>query len=73
MTATATHLENASFLRELAEAEHNEWVKAKIAAARTDTRPRLSIEEVEASLTARTESLRSGSQTTRQKRAQNSR
>ena len=83
--STATHYENASFLRELAEnlpriwpngtpaktellqrladeelaqAQHEEWVRAKVAAARADTRPPLSTSDVRASLQARAERLR---------------
>ena len=80
--STATHYENANFLRELAEslpriwpngtpartellqrladeelaqAQHSEWIRAKVAAARADTRPTLTTDEVRASLKARYE------------------
>ena len=82
--STATHYENASFLRELAEnlpriwpdgtpaktellqrladeelaqAQHEEWVRAKVAAARADSRPTMTTEEFRASLQARYERL----------------
>jgi hypothetical protein len=79
---TATHYQNASFLRELAEslagtnkpeqvallqgladqelaeAEHIEWVRAKVAAARADTRPTLTTAEVRSRLQARYERFR---------------
>lgn len=85
---TATHYENANFLRELAEslpriwpqgdptraellqrladdelaqAQHDEWVRAKVAAARADTRPTVSTAEVASRLSARYERLRSAS------------
>ena len=83
--STATHYENASILRELAEnlpriwpngtpaktellqrladeelaqAQHEEWERAKVAAARADTRPTMTTEEVRANLQARYERLR---------------
>ena len=86
--STATHYENANFLRELAEslpriwpngtpartellqrladeelaqAQHSEWIRAKVAAARADTRPTLTTDEVRASLKARYERLRDAS------------
>jgi hypothetical protein len=83
---TATHYENANFLRELAEslacinpqthrpeqvallqrladeelaeAEHIEWVRDKVAAARADTRPTLTTAEVRNRLKARYERFR---------------
>jgi len=82
--STATHYENASFLRELAEnlpriwpngtpaktellqrladeelaqAQHEEWERARVSAARADTRPTMTTEEVRASLQARYERL----------------
>lgn len=83
---TATHYENANFLRELAEslpgisqrthkpeqvqllqrladeelekAHYDEWVRGKVAAARADTRPKMTTEEVRASLKARSDRLR---------------
>ena len=85
---TATHYENANFLRELAEslprirpqgnqaqaellqrladdeleqAEHVEWVRAKVAAARADTRPGISTNEARARLAARFERFRDAS------------
>ena len=42
---------------ELDKARYDEWVRAKVAAARADTRPTLSTEEVRASLRARSERL----------------
>jgi len=81
---TATHYENANFLRELAEslprirpqgsqaqadllqrladdelaqAQHVEWVRAKVATARADKRPTISANEVAARLSARYERL----------------
>ena len=84
----ATHLENANFLRELAEnlaqtnpqastperiellqrladaelaeAEQVEWARAKVAAARADTRPGVSNAEAKAFIRARYERLRDG-------------
>lgn len=84
---TATHYENANFLRELAEslprirpqgnhqaqaellqrladeelaqAQYDEWIRSKVAAARADTRPTLTTAEVANRLTARYERLRS--------------
>lgn len=85
---TATHYENANFLRELAEslprirpqgnqaqaellqrladdelaqAQHDEWVRAKVAAARADKRPTITTNEVMARLGARYERLSSAS------------
>ena len=43
---------------ELEQAQHDEWVRAKVAAARADTRPPLSTSDVRASLHARAERLR---------------
>lgn len=85
---TATHYENANFLRELAEslprifpagnsskvellqrladeelaqAEYDEWVCAKVAAARSDKRPGMSTEQVRSLLQARAQELRDAS------------
>ena len=83
---TATHYENANFLRELAEslprirpqghsqgqaellqrladdelaqAQHDEWVRAKVAAARADKRPGMSTEQLRRLLNTRYEELR---------------
>ena len=82
--STATHFENAHFLRELADnlpriyprgtpdqidllqrlaneelaqAEHDDWVRTKVAAARADQRPTFTTAEVEARLSARSERL----------------
>jgi hypothetical protein len=82
---TATHYENAIFLRELAEslprirpqgnqaqaellqrladdelaqAQHDEWVRAKVAAARADKRPGMSTDQVRQLLQARAQGLR---------------
>jgi len=82
--STATHFENAHFLRELADnlprifprgtpeqidllqrlaneelaqAEHDEWVRTKVAAARADQRPTFTTVEVEARLMARHQRL----------------
>jgi hypothetical protein len=82
---TATHYENANFLRELAEslprirpqgnqaqaellqrladdelaqAQHDEWVRAKVAAARADKRPGMSTDQVRQLLQARAQGLR---------------
>lgn len=38
---------------ELAQAQYEDWVRAKVAAARADTRPPMSTEQVRASLQAR--------------------
>lgn len=43
---------------ELAQAQYDEWVKSKVAAARADTRPTMTTEEVQASLKARSDRLR---------------
>ena len=87
--STATHYENANFLRELAEslprirpqdhnqgqaellqrladdelaqAQHDEWVRSKVAAARADKRPTITTDEVMARLGARYERLSSAS------------
>ena len=67
--AITTHYENASFLRELAEslprlrpqehkaaqAEHDDWLRTKVAVARADSRPPLGAEEVALRLRARSE------------------
>lgn len=85
---TATHYENANFLRELAEslprthpqsnqgqvallqrladeelaqAQHDEWMRAKVVAARADNRPTFSTNEITAHLDARYERLISAS------------
>lgn len=82
---TATHYENANFLRELAEslprirpqgnqaqaellqrladdelaqAQHDEWVRAKVAAARADKRSGMSTDQVRQLLQARAQGLR---------------
>jgi hypothetical protein len=82
---TATHYENANFLRELAEslprifpagnrdkaellqrlandelaqAQHDEWVRAKVAAARADKRPGMSTAQLRTLLNTRYEELR---------------
>lgn len=44
---------------ELEQARYDEWVSAKIVAARADTRPKLGTDEVRASLKERYERLRS--------------
>ena len=86
--STATHYENANFLRELAEslprirpqgnqaqaellqrladdelaqAQHDEWVHAKVVAARADNRPTVTTAEVASRLSDRYERLRSAS------------
>ena len=46
---------------ELAQAQHSEWIRAKVAAARADTPPTLTTDEVRASLKARYERLRDAS------------
>ena len=84
---TATHYENANFLRELAEslprirpqghshgqaellqrladdelaqAQHDEWVRSKVAAARADKRPGMSTAQLRTLLNNRYEELRS--------------
>lgn len=83
--STATHYENANFLRELAEslprirpqgnqaqaellqrlandelaqAQHDEWVRAKVAAARADKRPGMSTAQLRMLLNTRYEELR---------------
>ena len=86
---TATHYENANFLRELAEslprilpnshnqgqaellqrlandelaqAEHDEWVRRKVIAARADNRPNMTSDEVAARLSVRYDRLISAS------------
>ena len=81
---TATHYENANFLRELAEpaahssqgnqaqaellqrladdelaqAQHDEWVRAKVAAARADKRPGMSTAQLRTLLNTRYQELR---------------
>ena len=82
---TATHYENANFLRELAEslpriwpqgdptraellqrladeelaqAQHDEWVRSKVEEARADKRPGMSTAQLRALLHARYEELR---------------
>ena len=83
---TATHIENANFLRELAEslprinpkthkpeqvqllqrladeeleqARYDEWVRGKVAAARADTRPGMTTDQVRQLLNVRSEELR---------------
>lgn len=86
--STATHYENANFLRELAEslprifpggsqaktellqrladeelaqAEYEEWVKAKVAAARADQRPGMSTDQLRQLLQTRAQELRDAS------------
>ena len=88
MQPTATHYENANFLRELAEslprilpqgnpaqaalqqrladpelaqAQHDDWVRTKVAAARADTRPTIPHAEVASRLSARYARLRDAS------------
>ena len=83
--STATHYENANFLRELAEslprilpkgnqaqaellqrlandelaqAQHDEWVRAKVAAARADKRPGMSTAQLRTLLNTRYQELR---------------
>lgn len=83
--STATHYENANFLRELAEnlprilpkgnqsqaellqrlandelaqAQHDEWVRAKVAAARVDQRPGMSTAQLRTLLNTRYQELR---------------
>ena len=46
---------------ELEQAEHVEWVRAKVAAARADTRPGISTNEARARLAARFERFRDAS------------
>jgi hypothetical protein len=46
---------------ELAQAQHDEWIRAKVAAARADNRPTVSTAEVMAHLDARYDRLRSAS------------
>ena len=46
---------------ELAQAQHDEWVRAKVAAARADNRPTVTTAEVASRLSARYERLRSAS------------
>jgi hypothetical protein len=85
---TATHYENANFLRELAEslpriwpqgtparaqllqrladdelaqAQHDEWVRNKVAAARADKRPTFTSADVASRLSARYERMRDAS------------
>ena len=82
---SATHYENANFLRELAEnlprilpkgnqaqaellqrlandelaqAQHDEWVRAKVAAARADQRPGMSTAQLRTLLNTRYQELR---------------
>jgi hypothetical protein len=82
---TATHYENANFLRELAEslpriwpqgdptraellqrladdelaqAQHDEWIRAKVAAARADKRPGMSTSQLQTLLNTRYQELR---------------
>lgn len=82
---TATHYENANFLRELAEslprilpgkgaakaellqrladeelaqAEYDDWVRTKVAAARADNRPGMSTDQLRQTLQARAKELR---------------
>lgn len=43
---------------ELAQAQHDEWICRKVAAARADKRPRMTTQEVRASLQAQFEKLR---------------
>ena len=83
--STASHYENANFLRELAEnlprilpkgnqaqaellqrlandelaqAQHDEWVRAKVAAARADQRPGMSTAQLRTLLNTRYQELR---------------
>lgn len=86
--STATHYENANFLRELAEslpriwpqgdpsraellqrlaneelaqAQHDEWVRTKVDAARADKRPTFTTADVASRLSVRYERLRDAS------------
>lgn len=88
MQPTATHYENANFLRELAEslprilpqgnpaqaellqrladqelaqAQHDDWIRTKVAAARADKRPTITQSEVASRLSARYARLRDAS------------
>ncbi|MDO4706710.1 MAG: hypothetical protein Q4A98_10980 [Comamonadaceae bacterium] len=47
------HDDKARFLRELPQEQYDEWVRAKVAAARVDTRPSMSTEQVRQLLRAR--------------------
>jgi hypothetical protein len=46
---------------ELAQAQHDEWIRAKVAAARADNRPTVTTDEVMARMDARYDRLRSAS------------
>ncbi len=46
---------------ELAQAQHEEWVRAKVAAARADTRPTMTTDEIRTRLKERYERLRDAS------------
>lgn len=46
---------------ELAQAEHDEWVRAKVGAARADDRPGINTEQLRKLLNIRYEELRNGS------------
>lgn len=43
---------------ELAQAQHDEWIRRKVAAARSDKRPKMTAQEVRASLQTQFEKLR---------------
>ena len=43
---------------ELAQAEHDDWVRAKVSTARADTRPGMSTEELRATLQNRAQDIR---------------
>lgn len=57
--------ESANFLRdlvdeELAQGQHDDWIRRKVAAARADARPGMATQAVRASLQSRLEWLRDG-------------
>ena len=53
MQPTATDYENAKFLRELAQTQLDDWVRTKVAAARSDTSPAIPQSEVASRLSTR--------------------
>ena len=54
--SNTTHYENANFLRELA--EYEDQVRAKVTAARADTRPGMTTEQLRQRLHGRYQELR---------------
>ena len=60
-TPAGTELHERLPAQPLAQAQHEEWVRAKVAAARADTRPTMTTDEIRTRLKERHERLRDAS------------